>query len=105
MTRSDVWQQRARDERGLILQVLYNSVLPDVAVRTIEGACRSVLMPIEPEHLEAHLRDLAQRGYIARNDGETMGLMVRTCSLMPAGRDVVLGAVRDPSIELPAEMV
>jgi hypothetical protein len=103
MTRSDVWQQRARSERGLILQILYASSCPDVDLRTIEGAARTVRMPIEPEHLAAHLRDMVQRGYLSESTSRVFGLRLVTYALLPLGRDIILGATEDASIVLPAD--
>lgn len=104
MTRRDIWQQRALAERGLILQILYVAPLPQVDLRTIDGSARCVNMPIEPEHLERHLRHLIQSGYVGEQRGRAMGLALTTYELLPKGRDLVLGAIEDPGIELPADM-
>lgn len=104
MTRREIWQQRALAERGLILQILYVSPMPSVDRRTIEGCASTVNMPMEPEHLSRHLQHLVQSGYIAQQHGEAMGLHLTTYALLPRGRDLVLGAIEDPGIELPAHL-
>lgn len=104
MTRRDIWQQRALAERGLILQILYVATLPHVDRRTIDGSARCVNMPIEPEHLTQHLHHLVQAGYVAEQVGRAMGLALATYALLPRGRDLVLGAIDDPGVVLPADM-
>ena len=105
MTRNDLWHSRAREERGLILQILYQSPTDWIAAAVIDGAARAVLMPIEREHLRRHLLDMTQRDWIEERVSESNGLRLRMYALRPAGRDLVMGANVDLSIDFPAELI